>query len=341
MKKARAAAAGGLIVLVATAYLASSKGDGEAPAPMVLPQGRYVAAEGKVETLPGFKVEVGSDLITRIEQFLVKEGDLVEKGRVIVTLESRDVRAKLREAQGELAVARARLREIRSRARDEEIQKAAAAIDRTLADVELARTDLDRYRNLYGKGMVSRSSVDERERAYRIATARVREAEEEKRLLEKGAKRETVKLQEETVVKTEATVEYYSKLLARTVITAPISGKVIRKYLEEGEVVIPETPLAAIADVERIRVSAEVDETDVGRIQVGDSAEVTSYAYPGRVFQGTVEEIADVVGVRQVRPNNPAVNLGLKVVQVRIGLLEKTPLKLGMTVDVKVTPKRD
>jgi len=69
------------------------------------------------------------------------------------------------------------------------------------------------------------------------------------------------------VAQVEATVEYYKKLLEKTIIKSPISGKVIRKYLEEGEAVIPETPILAVADVEKIRINTEVDETDVGRIQ--------------------------------------------------------------------------
>jgi len=83
-----------------------------------------------------------------------------------------------------------------------------------------------------------------------------------------------------------------------------------------------------------------VDETDTGRVHVGDRASVTSDAYPGKVFNGRVRQIADYAGARRVKPSNPAVNLGLKVVQVKIGLDEPSPFKLGMTVDVKILPQR-
>ena len=107
-------------------------------------------------------------------------------------------------------------------------------------------------------------------------------------------------------------------------------------YLEPGEIIIPETPLAVIADVTKVRVNAEVDETDIGKLHVGATATISSTAFPGQIFQGRVEEIAAYVGRREMKPNSPVVNLGLKVVQVKIALLETHPLRLGMTVDVKI-----
>ena len=68
--------------------------------------------------------------------------------------------------------------------------------------------------------------------------------------------------------------------------------------------------------------------------------DISAYACPGRVFRGRIEEIADYVGKCEIRPNNPAVNLGLKILQVKIALLEPTPLKLGMTVDVRIIPAK-
>jgi len=65
---------------------------------------------------------------------------------------------------------------------------------------------------------------------------------------------------------------------------------------------------------------------------------VTSDAYPGTTFKGEIQEISDYVGPRKVKPNNPAKNLDMKVIQVKILLKEKTPFKLGMTVDVRIIP---
>jgi multidrug resistance efflux pump len=73
---------------------------------------------------------------------------------------------------------------------------------------------------------------------------------------------------------------------------------------------------------------------------LGDPVSVSSDAYPGTMFKGRIRQIADYAGERRVKPNDPTVNLGLKVVQVKIGLEQPAPLRLGMTVNVKISPQR-
>lgn len=335
MKKSIVAAASIIVVAVIFLFLSKPRADKEGN---TAPQEIYAAAEGKVEIMPGFEVEIGSELEGKIAEFPVKEGDPVKTGMLIARMENRDIQAKLRESEAELAVSRSKLKEILSGSRKEEIESAAAVLESALADLEYERASLVRYRELYGKGAVARESLDEKERNAKNAEARAKKASEEKRLLESGPKIETVKLHEDAVKKAEATAEYYRSLLDKTLITAPISGKIIRKYLEAGESVTKERALAAIADIERVRVNAEVDETDIGAIRPGDPVEVSSDAFPGKLFRGAVEDVSDYAGVRKVKPNNQARNLDMKIVEVKITLNEKTPLKPGMTVDVKIKP---
>ncbi len=158
----------------------------------------------------------------------------------------------------------------------------------------------------------SEAALDNAESIFKVATAKVAEAE--------------------------ADVRYIRSLLDKTRVVAPISGTLIERYLDVGEVAIPEKPIAAIADTSQLRINAEVDETDAGRLHLGDPVRISAYAYPGKVYKGRVEEIASYVGKREIKPNNPAVNLGLKIIQVKIAFEEPNPLKLGMTVDVRILP---
>ena len=301
---------------------------------------RYVAAEGKVEAMPGCEVEVGSEIDGRIAEIAVEEGSYVGKGEIIVRLENGDIQARLKEARAELAVSRAKLKEVASGAREEEIRSADAVLEDALAEMQYNKTSLERYRELFKKGAVSRQLLDEKETSAKTSAARVKKASEEKRLLEKGPRPETLRLHEDAVRQAEAAVEYYSRLLDKTYIAAPITGKVIRKYVQKGEMVNKDVQpyVVAIADVDKLRINAEVDETDIGRMRIGDPVEVTSYAFQGKIFKGVVREISDYAGVRKVRPNNPARNLDMKIVQVKIDFKEKTPFRLGMTVDVKIKP---
>lgn len=325
------------ITIALAMYLGLRPGSGSTPGAQP-PAPRYISAEGKLEARPGAEMDIGSELTARIERYLVNEGDHVDKGQVIAVLDSQELTARLRQAEAELAVAQAKRVEVAAGARDEEIKQAQAVLQRTLSERMLAEKEFNRMGQLYQDKFVSRAMLDNSESAYKVATARVAEAEEQLRLLRAGPRRETLALHVAQVAQAEANVRYVRSLLDKTSVVSPIGGILIERYLDVGEVVMPEKPIAVIADTDRLRINAEVDETDAGRLQLGDPVEIRAYAYPGKVYKGRVEEIAHYVGKREIKPNNPAVNLGLKIIQVKIVLLEATPLKLGMTVDVRITP---
>jgi multidrug resistance efflux pump len=346
MKKMLVGIVAALVILVVVFAITSKKGqdkisDIKTGGSKPVPELKTVAAEGKVEALPGYEIEVGSEIEGRIAEFHVEEGSYIKKGGLIARMEDRDIRAKLKEAEAEASSAWAKYREVATGSRDEEIRRADAALERAVADAETARKEAERYHQLYEESLVSRSSFENMDRAGKVAEARRKEAAEEMNLVKQGPKQETIKYYHDSSERAKASLQYWKTILDKTIITAPISGKVIRKYLQKGEMVSKDvTPnIAAIADPDKVRVSAEVDETDVAGFNVGDPAEITSYAYPGKVFPGTVMEIADYVGQRKVLPNNPQKNRDMKILQVKIGLAEKTPFRLGMTVDVKIYPK--
>jgi ABC exporter DevB family membrane fusion protein len=341
-RKLVAIAAAAAIIALAAIYLILRSGTsvpGNASTPASQPPAqRYVSAEGKMEARPGAEMNVGSAMTARIERFLVKVGEHVAKGQVIAELDSKDLNARLHQAEAELAVAQARRNEVAAGARDEEVKQARAELQRMQSEQMQAKKEFKRTRQLHRDKFVSQATLDNAESVYKVATARVTEAKEHLRLLQSGPRRETLALHEAQVTQAEANVRYVRSLLDMTRVVSPISGTLIERYLDVGEVAMPEKPVAAIADTSQLRINAEVDETDAGRLHVGDPVEITAYAYPGKVYRGRVEEIADYVGKREIKPNNPAVNLGLKIIQVKIALLEPAPLKLGMTVDVRITP---
>jgi RND family efflux transporter MFP subunit len=135
-----------------------------------------------------------------------------------------------------------------------------------------------------------------------------------------------------------AHLEMAEALLSDMYIASPISGKVIAKYREAGESVKAGSPIVTIADVSAVRVRAEIDEDDVGRLALGLEVAITTDAYPGLVFTGKVIEIGERVGKRAIKLEDPSKISDTKVLEAKIELLEpvKLDLKLGMTVDVKI-----
>jgi multidrug efflux pump subunit AcrA (membrane-fusion protein) len=96
-------------------------------------------------------------------------------------------------------------------------------------------------------------------------------------------------------------------------------------------------PLMVLGDLQKTIIKAEVDETDVGKLSIGQKVDITADAYPGRTFPGQVYEIGQAVGKRKVKPDDPAKIQDMKVLETKIEVLEGADeLKLGMTVDVRI-----
>jgi RND family efflux transporter MFP subunit len=137
-----------------------------------------------------------------------------------------------------------------------------------------------------------------------------------------------------------AAVRRLEAALAKTRIAAPIDGVVIRRFVHPGETVDRGAAFVTVADLERTRVEAEVDEYDTGRVRLGAEVVVTAEGYDGLAWRGTIEEIPDAVVSRSLKPNDPGRPTDTRVLKVKIRLQEKTPLKLGQRVEVEIRVPR-
>ena len=187
-----------------------------------------------------------------------------------------------------------------------------AKLNQTNAGLVQAKTDLanaaimlNRAKDLFGKKIASTQELDDAQMLFDIKEAQV--------------------------VQHEATVEAIKAELEDTVITSPISGTIIRKYVEVGEMVglltVGQAPIVEIAKLDSFEAHTDVDETDIGKIRDGMPAEIMVDAYPDIALDGNVKEIALLSLARKETGIN-------YVVKVRINNKDKVPLRLGMTANV-------
>jgi RND family efflux transporter MFP subunit len=130
----------------------------------------------------------------------------------------------------------------------------------------------------------------------------------------------------------------YRALLAKTRIAAPIDGVVTARHAQPGETVEVAAKIVTIADLARIRIEAEVDEYDTGRVVLGAEVRITAEGFEGRSWRGVVEEIPDSVVARRIRPEDPGRPIDARVLPVKVAFAESTPLKLGQRVEVEILP---
>jgi len=299
-----------------------------------------VAGRGKVE--PYAEIRIGAKTTARIKAILVKEGDLVEKGQVIALLDDEEILAQLEEAKARLEEAKARLQEVEAGPREQELEAAWARQNEAKAILDEAKATVERYRELLREGAIAQAQFDEADRRYRVAVAQYRSAQEQLSLLEAGAREEVKRMVRAQVKRAEADLRYVQAMLQNTMVRAPVAGKILKKHMDAGEVTffLDPRPIVTLADMSRVQVRAEIDETDVRKVKVGQEAIITSDAYPGQEFRGRVVEIGAMVGKKSIRSENPAEMLDLKVLEVKIELPRDTPLKLGLTVDVEILAVR-
>jgi ABC exporter DevB family membrane fusion protein len=328
---------------------------------------RLVVATGRVE--PVTEVILANKIPGRVKTVLVREGDAVEPGQPLVLFDDDEHLARVRIAEAGLGAARAaavraaraldaaraRWRDVQSGPRRQEVERAQAEVEQAEERWRNAERERRRQEELLGRDLIARSQHDAAVTEAEVARAKVAAARKSQELLEAGPKRETeraawaeveearaelVRVRAE-VSRVEAELAHARAALRTTVVEGTVSGKVTRRLVEPGEAVDIGIPLMVLADVSRSLVRAEVDETDVGKLAIGQSAEVTSEAFPGRIFPGQVRELGQAVGKRKVRPDDPTRIQDMKVLETKVEILDGgDDLRLGMTVDVKILVAR-
>ena len=302
MKK-RALIIGGAALLLAIIIVASIRGGGKKGETVyVTPAAAkqlesIVTASGQID--PKVKVNISAHVIGKIERLYFNEGDTVRRGQKLVELEKPMYTAQRDRARAELANRRI------------EVQRARAS----MANAELAfrRAQSMQRQGIQAQELFDRANVElENARAgYASALEGVRQAE--------------------------ATLRQAEEDLSRTTLLAPLDGKVVQLNAREGEVVItgtmnnPGSVIAVIADLSQILVEAEVGETEIVGIRVGQPARIKVDAVSAREYAGHVAEIGSSAAVRQ------SAGAGLRYFKVKVAIdSADDSLRPGMTSQVSI-----
>jgi len=243
----------------------------------------------------------------------VEENQQVHEGDVLVRLDPTDYEVSLARARANLEEARNKLAAARADAEAAEAEQRAAVIE-----LERARREAGRAEDLKARGVTSEQLSENATAARDAAEARVRALEQ--RVLAERA----VLVNEAPLRQAEAALHEAELALSYTVITAPNDGTIGQKSVQLGENVAPGRPLLALARDEAAWVTANFKETQIGRMRVGDVAQVEIDAFPDHACEGHVESLSPATGAKYalLPPDNATGNF-TKVVQrvpVRIAL---------------------
>jgi HlyD family secretion protein len=219
-----------------------------------------VTASGKIEAKTS--VDISADITGRIIRIAVREGDLVRKGQFLIQIDPAQYQAAVSRAQGVVA-------------------STQATLAQTRANLDQAERAWNRARQLtqLGPNLITAEAAEQSQTSYQVAQANYQATRAQ-------------------LEQSRASLREAQDNLSKTRLTSPISGRVVRLAVEEGEVAVPGTfsretgLLMTVADLSVILAKVQVDETDVVRLSPNDSVEVTIDAYPDTTFVGRVTEIS-------------------------------------------------
>lgn len=304
----------GALILVAAFYFSDS--ELEPPAKPVFkiaevtqgPISVNISATGVVE--PNFKVEVKSKASGEVLSFPMLEGDKIKKGTLLLQLDKSDEKRNVDKAQADLSSATAKLRKaetaltLQKTKYETDLKTSQSEVQSAITNLKDSEDKFKRQIDLFKQKVVSQESLDSAQTLYKVNQQNLIQAESQFQAAKDSVHDITMKENEVELVNTEVirariALEEVEERLEETEIFAPITGVIIEKLIEEGQIIASGisnvnggTALATLADMSRLFIIADIDETDIGSIKIGHKVTITADAFSDRKFKGLVKRIA-------------------------------------------------
>ncbi len=293
----------------------------------------FLKVSGNIEAT---EVDVGFKLSGRIVQLLVQEGDWVEQGRVIARLDDEDLRHRVELARATLKSSQARLEKLLAGSRPEEIREAEANLQQAQFDFENKRIQYERVKTLYEGKVIPRETLDNAETRYKIAKAALEGATEFYKKVKEGPRKEDIEEARAQVEQARISLRLSETQLGYASLHAPISGIVLVKSGEVGEVVNPGTSILTLADLSNVWLRAYVPETELSRVKWGQEVIVTTDLYPQKEYKGRISFISSKSEFtpKQIQTEKERVTL---VYRIKVDISNPMKeLKPGMPADGRI-----
>ncbi|MEO8318755.1 MAG: efflux RND transporter periplasmic adaptor subunit [Bradyrhizobium sp.] len=293
----------------------------------VVKRGRLVetvVASGHVET--PYRVEIGSQITGTVDDVLVREGERVTRGQPLISLEARELKATVVQAQGAVAQAEARIKQL-----DElTLPSAQEALAQAQATLLNAQRTFDRTSQLEHNGYATRASLDDAQKTLDVARAQMRSAQFQVYTASPGGS--DYVMSQTLLNQARANLETAESRLGYTTIAAPRDGVLITRNVERGAVVQPGKALLVLAPTGELQLVLQIDERNLGKIALGQNALASADAYSDRRFAAVVSYI------------NPGIDISRASVEVKLTVADPPDyLRQDMTVsvDIEVAAKAD
>ncbi|MEY2393819.1 MAG: HlyD family secretion protein [Acidobacteriaceae bacterium] len=264
-------------------------------------------------------INVNSKVTGRLAWIGVEKGDQVKEGQILVRLEDQEFRASYGQAKGALDNARAYLDELQHGSRPEEIQQAQHNLEEARATLTNDKLSLDRIKELSAAGVVSRQVMDDATAKFDSDQQRVNSLERVFQLMKIGPRSEEIARARGSLAQAQGQVDYAKSQLDATVIRAPVTGTILDRTAEKGELITaqfasaaaggPQGSVVSLADLNDLQVELDIAQADFARLGPKQKGIVTTDTYPDKTYDGEIAQIS------------PEANRQKATVQVKVQVL--------------------
>ena len=295
----------------------------------------WIAASGIVEPLSE-ELDLAFELNGVIDLVPVEEGDTVQAGNLLARLRQESYLARVEIAKAEMLVAEAEYEKLQAGARPQERDQAWAEVRRAKAIMEQAEKEARRRSALLKSDHIAPEEADRAWKDYNVAREQYREALQSFQLADDPFRAEDIRKAGFSVEAALGQVKSAEAELEKTVITAPISGTVLRVLRRPGEAVsiLFDSPVVTIGNIATLNIRTEIDEKDIAEVQLGQRAYATADTFKEQRFWGKVTRISRLMGRKNIHSEDPAERSDRKVLEVLITLDTPGPLVSGLRMDV-------
>ncbi len=245
------------------------------------------------------QVLVSPQVSGRIISLNIEEGRRVVKGEILAEVERTEYQADYDQSRATLMRNKAELSELEAGSRPQEIAGALADLQEQEEVVAQLESEFKRMKDAVRSNSVSLTEYEQAQSSYLSAKKRIEKLRQSLSLMKEGPRKERIEMARAAVVQAEANVDKAKWRLENCTLRAPITGTILKKNAEEGNLVNPvafsgSTSVCDIADLSDLEIDLNIQERDVSKIYVDQQCEVRSEAFPKRVYKGTVSRLMPI-----------------------------------------------
>ncbi len=296
------------------------------------------------------------------QEVSLRKAEVAAAAAALAELEAGSRPEEITQAAAAAHQAQSRLDELLAGSRDQEVAAAEASVSRATAELEHSKAEFERQTRLYRTEIISsreyevaqandataRAQLQEAKEHFKLvregprkeqieqARARLLETKERLNLIRKGPRRETIEQARARLQQIREGLALTQTRLGYATLVSPLAGLVLSENVEAGEYVSPGTPIVTVGRLDNVWVRAYIDETDLGRVKVGQLVKITTDTYPGKVYQGRISFVASAAEFtpKNVQTQKERVKL---VYRIKIDIANTNmELKPGMPADAEI-----